>query len=122
VEWRAVGRTAADKVCKPGNTRRSLLCFEEGLHERAPLGRVPPACADDTPDHLALPVDEVEGGRSPDAVDAPGDVAAPVDQDGWLVAPLLDRLADERGILTEVDQANFQTAVAECLVQRADGR
>lgn len=117
-----MGRTAAAKVCKPGNTLRSSLCFEQGFDERLSRGGVPPAWADDTPDHLALPVDEVEGRWTPDTVDAPGDVAATIDQDRGLVASLLDRLADELEILTEVDQTNFQTATAELLVQRADGR
>lgn len=117
-----VETTAEAKVCKPGYTRSSSLCFEQRLHERPRRGGVPSPRADHTAHHLALAVDEVERGRSPDAVDAPGDVAAPVDQDGRLVASLLDRPADELWILTEVDQANFETAAAELLVQRADGR
>ena len=46
---------------------------------------------------LALAVDEVEGRGSPDAIGTAGHVAATVDQNGGLVATLLDRLRDESG-------------------------
>ena len=96
--------------------------LHEGLHERARLRRIPPARADHAPDQLALAIDEVERGRSPHAIETPGDVPGSVDQNRGLVAALVDRFADDLRVFPKVDEPDFETTPVELLVQRADGR
>src|SRR5438046_2962341 len=70
----------------------------------------------------SLTIHEVRGGRPPHAVEAPGHVAARIEEHGRFVAALFDGLAHECHILTEVDEPHLETLAAELLVQRVDGR
>jgi len=85
-------------------------------------GRLPVAGADATADEPARAVDEVDRRRPPDAIDAPGDVAALIKEHRCDIPAVLHNLPHVLGRLAKVDQEDFEALLAELTVQRVDGR
>ena len=67
------------RVCSPSGASMKSIC-EEFAHESASGGRAPVATTDRAADEAPLSIDEIEGGRAPDAVEAARNVATPVEQ------------------------------------------
>src|SRR5512147_1789613 len=96
--------------------------LQQGLDELPGGWPVPVARADRPPDEAPLAVQEVEGGRRPDAVRLPGHVAALVKEHWCGVAPLADRALDDLRALPEVHQVDREALGLEVVVQLVDGR
>jgi hypothetical protein len=107
-------------VSSPADRRAS---GSEQLADEGAGGGCPQiATADGTAYEAALPVDEVHRRWAPHAVDATGDVAAAVEQDGSGVAALRHDPTDQVGRLAEGNEQDLEPLVTKLAVQRVDGR
>jgi hypothetical protein len=96
--------------------------FNEGLKQVAGGGDGPVAGALDSAEEAALAIDEIGGGRAPDAVKLAGHVTGGVEEHGGGVAAFLGGLLHGIGTLAEADQQDFETLTLELPVQPIDGR
>ena len=96
--------------------------FNEGLKQVPGGGSAPVAGALDAAEESALAIDEVGGGRAPDAVELAGHVTGGVQEHGGSVPAFVGDLLHGVGILAEADQQDFETFALELPVQPIDGR
>jgi hypothetical protein len=96
--------------------------FQQGLDELPRLRPVPIACPDHQSDEVALPIDEVRGGRPPHTPLLPGHIPALIEQDGGNVSSLLDGPFDQVRVLADIHEEDFEALVFELAVEPVDGR
>jgi hypothetical protein len=106
----------------PASPPSSGLRFQQLEQETACRRRAPVAWADGTADEPALPVDQIDSGRTPHPVKLAGDVTTLVEEHGGDVAPLPDRPPHVIRALAEAHEQDVEVSTSELRVELVDGR